>query len=79
MLDSYIICSLYLNIKEGKSMSKNYSSFWFDDRQASLLILTVMLKSQNQNQRKTMLLLLVTRAIGNFASIVSGQNVPVKL
>ena len=65
-------------------MSKNYSSFWFDDRKTeidSILAnidgaVTVGIKPKPQKDHVT--LASHKRAIGNFVRIVSGQNVPVK-
>ena len=66
-------------------MSKNYSSFWFDDRKT--LVDDILgydpktgesLDTKPKPKKDHVGLASHKRAIGNFVRIVSGQNVPVK-
>ena len=64
-------------------MSKNYSSFWFDDRKTEIDSILANLDGDTEvkkpkPQKDHISLAAHKRAIGNFVRIVSGQNVPVK-
>ena len=64
-------------------MSKNYSSFWFDDRKTEIDSILANLDgdvevTKPKPQKDHVTLASHKRAIGNFVRIVSGQNVPVK-
>ena len=64
-------------------MSKNYSSFWFDDRKSEIDSILANLDGDTEvtkpkPQKDHISLAAHKRAIGNFVRIVSGQNVPVK-
>ena len=64
-------------------MSKNYSSFWFDDRKTKIDSILANLDgdvevTKPKPQKDHVTLASHKRAIGNFVRIVSGQNVPVK-
>ena len=64
-------------------MSKNYSSFWFDDRKTEIDSILANLDGDTEvkkpkPQKDHISLAALKRAIGNFVRIVSGQNVPVK-
>ena len=64
-------------------MSKNYSSFWFDDRKSEIDSILANLDgdvevTKPKPQKDHISLAAHKRAIGNFVRIVSGQNVPVK-
>ena len=65
-------------------MSKNYSSFWFDDRKTEIDSILANLDGDDTEVVKVkpkkdhVGLASHKRAIGNFVRIVSGQNVPVK-